>query len=161
MIKRLDNVSENTALQIFDVFQRSYKIEADLIGTLEFPPLSRTVEDIMASNTQFYAFVVNPCTVNDSSENKCIGGVIEISIKNKTLDICSLTVDPNHFRKGIAGKLISFVLKESDFSDAVVETAVVNKPAINLYEKHGFIEFKRFTPSHGIEKLAMSLERHL
>jgi ribosomal protein S18 acetylase RimI-like enzyme len=156
MIKRLDNVSENTALQIFNVFQRSYKIEAELIGTLAFPPLSRTVEDIMGSNTQFYGFVVN-----DSTEKKCIGGVIEISIniKDKTLDICSLTVDPNHFRKGIAGKLISFVLKENDFFDAVVETAVVNEPAINLYEKHGFVEFKRFTPSHGIEKVAMSLRR--
>ncbi|WP_299268689.1 N-acetyltransferase [uncultured Psychrosphaera sp.] len=164
MIKRLGNVNESVARQIFSVFQRSYKIEADLIGVTDFPPLSRTVEDIMCSNTQFYGAVVNPCMVNDSTvntstENKCIGGVIEISIKNKTLDICSLTVDPNHFRKGIAGKLISFVLKESDFADAVVETAVVNKPAINLYEKHGFIEFKRFTPSHGIEKLAMFLRR--
>jgi ribosomal protein S18 acetylase RimI-like enzyme len=164
VIKRLDNVSENTALQIFNVFQRSYKIDAELIGTLAFPPLSRTVEDIMCSNSQFYGVVVNPCIVNDSTvntstENKCIGGVIEINIKNKTLDICSLTVDPNHFRKGIADKLISFVLKENDFLDAVVETAVVNKPAINLYGKYGFVEFKRFTPSHGIEKLAMSLRR--
>jgi ribosomal protein S18 acetylase RimI-like enzyme len=154
VVTLLNNLSESVALQIFNVFQCSYKIEADLIGTLVFPPLSRTVEDIMGSNTQFYGFVVNA-----STENKCIGGVIEINIKDKTLDICSLTVDPNHFRKGIADKLISFVLKENDFSDAVVETAVVNKPAINLYEKHGFIEFKRFTPSHGIEKLALSLRR--
>ena len=40
----------------------------------------------------------------------------------------------------------------------MVETAVVNTPAINLYKKHGFVEFKRWTPAHGIEKLAMSVE---
>jgi hypothetical protein len=61
--------------------------------------------------------------------------------------------------KGIASKLISYVLDKIDFSKAIVETAVVNIPAINLYQKHGFVEFKRWTPSHGIEKLAMSVER--
>ncbi len=45
----------------------------------------------------------------------------------------------------------------SDLSYARVETAVANTPAINLYKKHGFVEFKRWTPSHGIEKLAMSV----
>jgi hypothetical protein len=44
------------------------------------------------------------------------------------------------------------------FSKAIVETAVVNEPAINLYKKHGFVEFKRWTPAHGIEKLALSIE---
>ena len=53
--------------------------------------------------------------------------------------------------------LISYVLKSFEFSEAMVETAVVNTPAIKLYKKHGFVEFKRWTPSHGIEKLAMSI----
>ena len=48
-----------------------------------------------------------------------------------------------------------------DFSEAIVETAVVNTPAIKLYNKHGFIEFKTWTPSHGIQKLAMSVEHAL
>ncbi len=43
-------------------------------------------------------------------------------------------------------------------SEVMVETAVTNLPAINLYKKHGFAEFKRWTPSHGIEKLALSVK---
>ena len=43
-------------------------------------------------------------------------------------------------------KLINYVLEEYDFSKAIVETAVVNTPAINLYKKHGFVEFKRWMP---------------
>ncbi len=147
MIKEIDNSNEAVANQIFTVFQNSYKVEAQLIGTLDFPPLLRSAKDIENSKTQFYGFI----------ENKCLAGVIEVSFKGKYLDIDSLTVDPSYFRKGIASKLISYVLEVFDFSEAIVETAVVNLPAINLYEKHGFVEFKRWTPSHGIEKLALSV----
>jgi ribosomal protein S18 acetylase RimI-like enzyme len=138
----------NVANQIFTIFQRSYKIEAQLIGTLNFPPLLRNVDHIKGSTTQFYGF----------SENKCLAAVIEIAIDNEHLAIDSLTVDPDYFRKGIADKLISHVLGNVGLSVATVETAVVNTPAIALYKKQGFVEFKRWTPAHGIEKLAMSIE---
>ena len=148
MIKKLDNTNEEVANQIFTIFQNSYKVEAQLIGVLDFPPLSRSIKNIENSKTQFYGF----------SENECLAAIIEIVIEDKHLKIDSLTVDPNYFRKGIANKLISYVLELNDFTEAIVETAVVNIPAINLYKKHGFVEFKRWTPSHGIQKLAMSVE---
>ncbi|MFT5756868.1 MAG: ribosomal protein S18 acetylase RimI-like enzyme [Alteromonadaceae bacterium] len=148
MITKLDHSNKDVANQIFTIFQRSYKVEAQLIGTLNFPPLLRSAIDIKNSPTQFYGL----------SENKCLAAVIEITVENKHLAIDSLTVDPHYFRKGLADKLISYVLEVMYFSQAIVETAVVNIPAINLYKKHGFVEFKRWTPSHGIQKLAMSLE---
>ena len=147
MITKLDNSNEEVTNQIFTVFQNSYKVEAQLIGTLDFPPLLRSTKDIEKSKTQFYGFI----------ENKCLSGVIEIILKGKHLEIYSLTVVPSQFRKGIANKLISYVLEIFNFSEAIVETAVVNIPAINLYKKHGFVEFKSWTPSHGIEKLALSV----
>ena len=151
MINKLDNSNTEVAKQIFTTFQKSYKIEAQLIGTLDFPPLSRSVRDIENSITLFYGF----------TELETLAAVIEIVINGKQLNINSLTVDPCYFRKGIADKLISYVLHKFIFSKAIVETAVVNTPAINLYKKHGFVEFKRWTPSHGIEKLAMSVKNAL
>lgn len=148
MISKLDNSIKAVARQIFSIFQNSYKVEAQLIGTFDFPPLSRTTKMIEESQTQFYGF----------SEKGCLAAIIEIAIKNNTLEINSLTVAPDYFRKGIANKLIEYVLNRIAFSEAIVETAVVNIPAINLYKKHGFVEFKRWTPSHGIEKLAMSIK---
>ena len=148
MIKKLDNSNTDVANKIFTIFQNSYKIEAELIGAVVFPPLLRSAKDIENSTTLFYGF----------SENDCLAAIIEIVIEDKHLDINSLTVDPNYFKKGIASKLISNVLGITDFSKAIVETAVVNIPAINLYKKHGFVEFKKWTPSHGIEKIAMSVE---
>ena len=148
MIRKLDNSNEQVADQIFTIFQNSYKIEAQLIGVLYFPPLSRSAKDIKNSKTLFYGF----------SENECLAAVIEIVIEDNLLDINSLTVDPKYFRKGIAGILIRYILDTFDFKEALVETAVVNMPAINLYKKYGFVEFKRWTPSHGIKKIAMSLK---
>ncbi|ALQ08375.1 GNAT family N-acetyltransferase [Pseudoalteromonas fuliginea] len=147
MINKLNNKNNDTANKIFAVFQKSYAIEAKLIGAHNFPPLARNIKGIKKSETTFYGY----------SENECLAAVIEVDTNNECLDICSLTVDPNHFKKGIASKLISYVLAMSDLSHAIVETAVANTPAINLYKKHGFVEFKRWTPSHGIEKLAMSV----
>lgn len=151
MITKLENSNDLIAERIYVVFQNSYKVEAQLIGVFNFPPLSRSVNDIVNSKTDFYGF-------NDENS---LAAVIEIEIDGRQLDIHSLTVDPTYFRQGIADKLINYVLNAFDISNAIVETAVVNKPAINLYKKHGFLEFKRWTPSHGIEKLAMTMKYSL
>ncbi len=148
MIDKLDNSNSEIAAQIFKVFQSSYKIEADLIGVKNFPPLSRTAQQIERSATTFYGFL-------DDVVN--VVAVIEVNVEGSQLEIDSLTVAPTHFKKGIAAKLINHVLEVYEYSQAIVETAALNTPAINLYEKHGFIEFKRWTPSHGIKKLALRL----
>ena len=152
MITKLEHSNEVVAEQIHTVFQNSYKVEAELIGVLDFPPLLRNISDIVNAKTAFYGFSFI------DSDKHCLAAVIEIQIDEKHLAIDSLTVEPNFFRKSIADKLINYALKSFDIDVAIVETAVVNKPAIKLYEKHGFMEFKRWTPSHGIEKLAMSVE---
>lgn len=151
MIKKLDHANQDIANQIFTVFQRAYKVEAQRIGVLDFPPLSRSSEAIKNAPTRFYGF----------SYNDCLAAVIEIEVEGKRLDIHSLTVDPNHFKKGIADKLMCYVLDNIEFTDAIVETATANIPAINLYKKHGFVESKRWTPSHGIQKLAMVFLNHI
>ena len=148
MITKLDNSSEEVADHIYTIFQNAYIVEAQLIGVVDFPPLSRNAKDIANSKTQFYGL----------SEDNSLAAIIEIVIEDRHLEIHSLTVEPKYFRKGLADKLLSYVLDSIDFSEAIVETAVVNIPAINLYQKHGFVEFKRWTPSHGILKLAMLLE---
>ncbi|NVK55481.1 MAG: GNAT family N-acetyltransferase [Alteromonadaceae bacterium] len=149
MINKLDNLDEAVAHQIFTVFQSAYKVEAHLIEASQFPPLLRTREDIQESATLFYGVY----------ESGCLAGVIEIAKKGKTLEIDSLTIEPSHFRKGIAGILIRYVLDSFEYAQAIVETAVANGPAISLYKKYGFVEFKRWTPSHGIPKLAMSVKK--
>ena len=145
MITQLKHTDKCVAQQIYNVFQRSYRIEAELVGVDEFPPLARAHTDICTSSSLFYGFY----------EQKELAGVIEIECKNAELDIHSLTVDPAFFRRGIAGKLIEYVLRTQTWNKATVETAAVNAPAIKLYEKYGFSTFNKWLPDHGIEKVAM------
>ncbi len=148
MITKLNNSDDYVARQIYTIFQASYKIEAALIGVVDFPPLKRSSEDIVNSRSDFYGYI----------EDHCIAAIIEVQEDENRLDICSLVVAPEFFRKGIAGKLLRFALVKFHCSEAIVETAVLNTPAIKLYQKYGFVEYKRWTPSHGIEKLAFSLK---
>lgn len=148
MIKKLDHKSLIEAFDIYRVFQNSYQIEAGLIGVDDFPPLSRSAEDIRHSDTAFYGCF----------EGEELAAVIEIKLilgDDSKLKICSLTVDPKHFRKGMAGRLIQYVFESYPLNEFVVETAVVNKPAIKLYKKHGFTEYKQYLPDHGIPKVVM------
>jgi len=149
MILKLNHADELVAQQIHNVFQRSYRIEADLVGVKVFPPLARTIKDITLSISLFYGLY----------EDKELAGVIEIEYKGSTLDIHSLTVDPSFFRRGIAGKLIEYVMASFSWEKAFVETAAVNSPAIKLYKKFGFLIDKQWIPEHGIEKVAMSQAR--
>ena len=57
MITKLDNSNEEVAKKIFTIFQNSYKIEAQLIGAVNFPPLSRSAKDIENSKHSFMALV--------------------------------------------------------------------------------------------------------
>ena len=147
MIKLLDHSHLKGAADIYRLFQRSYLIEAELIGVLEFPPLARTSEDIAKSASEFYGYF----------DHDSLAGVIEIERDKSSIEIHSLTVDPAHFRKGIANQLIAYAFTLIDQGEARVETATANAPAIALYQKHGFKAFKRWTPDHGIEKLALSV----
>jgi len=150
MITQLKNAVPSVAEQIYNVFQCAYKTEALLIKAEHFPPLSRTQHAIVRSNALFYGFYYE----------STLAGVIEITLKNKCLSIESLTVHPRYFKKGIAGKLIAHALTLHTYNKAIVETAVANTPAINLYKKHGFSEYKQWLPAHGILKTAMQFEVH-
>ena len=56
MIRILESYQPSVAVQIHRIFQRAYKIEAELVGVEEFPPLQRTIEQIVDSTNQFYGF---------------------------------------------------------------------------------------------------------
>ena len=144
----LKHQDESIAQIIFKVFQASYQIEADLIGVKDFPPLNRRAEDIQHSKTEFYGYIVGEDLAAVIEINHSVAGA-------SSLKICSLTVDPKHFRKGIAGRLIQYVFGLHQVDEYIVETAVVNKPAIKLYEKHGFTEYKQYLPDHGIPKIVL------
>ena len=149
MIKRLQNKDIEIAEKIRAVFQLSYKIEAELLNAVDFPPLKRTIENFVISETAFFGYL----------KEKELAAVIEITTNNEFTHINSLVVDPRFFRQGIAKKMMEFVFETFDSKLFIVETGLENGPATQLYKKFGFQEVKQWDTDHGVRKI--KFERRL
>jgi ribosomal protein S18 acetylase RimI-like enzyme len=114
--------------EVAALFHRAYRLEADLIGVIKFPPLYRMAPELLAADTTFYGM----------RNGASIAGVVEVEQNDRVLDIHSLAVEPALLRQGIASKLLDFVLTTLDWTDVTVQTAQLNLPAIRLYEGFGF-----------------------
>jgi ribosomal protein S18 acetylase RimI-like enzyme len=143
MIKQLQNNEVEIAHQIHTVFQVSYAVEAKLLNAIDFPPLKRSLESYLQSDTIFFGFFAN----------KELAGVVEIEDSTDYTSINSLVVHPNYFRRGIARKLATFAFNQFKSKLFMVETGVDNEPAIKLYKKLGFKEVKQWDTDFGIRKV--------
>jgi len=75
MINKLNNKDKKTAQIIRELFQLSYKIEAELINVTNFHPLGRELEGFINCKTEFYGYW----------KTKNIVGIIEIEpVKSNT-----------------------------------------------------------------------------
>lgn len=146
MIKLLHQQESSVAKQIYHTFQVSYAVEASLLGSDDFPPLKRTVKDIIESNTSFYGYL----------KKDVLMAVMEIQTNKTNIHIQSLTVDPQYFRQGIGNSLLKFAIDSFPSDTFTVETGLGNNPAIRLYENFGFIRHKIWMTEVGIEKIAFS-----
>ncbi|MDL5510921.1 GNAT family N-acetyltransferase [Arenibacter sp. M-2] len=146
MIKKITHSEISNAEKLHTLFQESYRIEADLLGVSDFPPLQRTTSDFQNRNTQFYGVW----------KGEVLAAAVEINQLKNTLEICSLVVHPKYFRQGIARKLLLFVEDYDNSETLIVETGWANAPAINLYEKFGFQETGEYIGPGGIKKKCFS-----
>ena len=143
MIEKLQNSDIEISKKIFSVFQVSYAIEAEILNATNFPPLKRTLENYIKSNTEFFGYF----------KNQNLAGVIEIDNNKNFTHINSLVVDPKFFRQGIARMLIEFIFETFDSNLFVVETGLENGPATKLYKNFGFKEVKQWDTDHGVRKV--------
>lgn len=144
MIKKLKNSDIKVSREIHSVFQLAYAVEAEILEVNDFPPLKRPLESYLESRNDFYGYFF---------EKNELAGVIEIEITDKHIDINSLVVKPKFFRCGIGKKLLEFIFTKFDSNLVIVETGVQNKPAIELYRKHGFKEVSQWNTDFGIRKI--------
>ena len=54
-----------------------------------------------------------------------------------------VAVSPLHRRKGVAAALITHIMQTMPYDEYILEVADTNTSAVKLYERLGFVEFKR------------------
>ncbi|AJS60114.1 GNAT family N-acetyltransferase [Paenibacillus sp. IHBB 10380] len=135
---------EGTVNQIWRLQQVAYRLEAEKIGFIDIPPLLDTYETLRDCGEHFYG------EMDDDGE--LLGAIAVLSEGEGTLTLTRMMVSPGHFRKGIAGRLIQYVLsKYSDIPLFIVSTGTRNDPAFSLYLKYGFIPFDKYEVAPNVE----------
>ncbi|SFH63898.1 Acetyltransferase (GNAT) family protein [Priestia megaterium] len=128
MIKRLDIKNREIVAEILSIQVPSYLVEAKIIGYYDLPPLKDTIDSLQQSQETFFAYYLQ--------EKLC--GIISFKLDKTEVDLHRLIVHPDHFRTGIAQKLLSFVETIEGVKSIIVTTGAKNTPAINFYLKNGF-----------------------
>ncbi|MFB0519034.1 MAG: GNAT family N-acetyltransferase [Acidobacteriota bacterium] len=111
----------------------------------------------------FYFYIDHYSLV--AEENEGIVGFIIASIeRNKTSQIITLDIHPNHRRRKIGSTLLSRVedhLISLGIKNVYLQVEVNNTPAISLYKKFGFTEAKRL-PKYYLNKIdALLMKKNL
>lgn len=129
MISKIDFTNLGLLKQLYELQRTSYLIEAKLIGFFEIPPLTESIADLQQCGETFLGYF-------DGEE---LAGALSYTVEGEELTICRMVVHPNHFRKGIAQKLLKY-MEENNRQIVVykVSTGKENVPAKNLYLKNGF-----------------------
>lgn len=128
MIKKFDIRNTKNAKDLLTIQIPSYKVEAEIIGYDDIPPLKDTVNTLKQCGETFFGYYIK--------EELC--AAISVKVIDNEVDIHRLIVHPDHFRKGIAQKLLTFIEGQFDTMTITVATGSKNSPAVTLYMKNGF-----------------------
>ena len=137
-LRPVDPQDPGIAARLLALQQRSYAVEAALIGYPALPPLQETLDDLRVDTARFFSIwqddeLIAALSLDDQAEPPCI---------------TRLMVDPAHFGKGHASRLLGEVLMRG--IPLEVGTAAANEPARRLYEKHGFRLLETFRTPDGL-----------
>lgn len=141
MIEKLAIAQRTVAEDILKLQQLAYRIEADLIGFADLPPLKESAEDVQNSAEDFYGYFARG--------QLC--AVISVQRANEVMEICRLCVHPAQFRKGIAQQMLQYVEQHvNGYEEIRVSTGTGNHPAVQFYKKNGFSELRRVQTLEGL-----------
>ncbi|KUP20688.1 GNAT family N-acetyltransferase [Paenibacillus sp. DMB5] len=143
-IIRLDLQDDYTLSELWSLQHKAYRLEAEMIGFHEIPPLMETREMLAAVKEAFYG------CFDESGE--LLGAVAVLEETPGNLTVTRMMVNPEHFRQGIAGSLLEFIFGlYSGIEQFIVSTGKLNHPAVTLYTKHGFVPANVEEVAPGVE----------
>ncbi len=143
-IIKLNLQDDSTVNELWSLQHKAYRLEAELIGFHEIPPLLETRDMLRHVKEDFYGCL--------DSNGELMGAVATEEESPGKLTITRMMVGPEHFRKGVAGNLLEYVFKLYDgMEQFIVSTGKLNIPAVTLYTKHGFVAV-------GLEEVAPGVE---
>jgi anthranilate synthase/aminodeoxychorismate synthase-like glutamine amidotransferase len=124
------------AEEVLTLQKRAFRIEAERYDDYTLPPLTQTLEEIKADFTQQHV-------LKATLKGEIIGSV-RAHAEADTCHVARLIVHPDYHGRGIGTRLMHAL--ESAFGDVErfeIFTGDRSDPALHLYQKLGYEEFKR------------------
>lgn len=130
-VVEIDIADPAVATEVLALQQRSYSVEARLIGSDAIPPLHETRAELQSCAEHFLGAFVDGR----------LAGVVSWKFDGETIDLHRLAVHPAWFRRGIGVALVRAALAaEPRAGRAIVQTGAANEPAKTPYRREGFDE---------------------
>jgi ribosomal protein S18 acetylase RimI-like enzyme len=128
-VRPLDLSDAATLAALVRVQRASYRVEAELIGFHDLPPLRETPDDLARVEESFLG----------AFDAGRLLGAVAFRRHRTWVDIYRLVVDPVAFRRGVATRLLDALdALHADAAWTTVATGEKNAPAVALYERRGF-----------------------
>ncbi|ALS23825.1 GNAT family N-acetyltransferase [Paenibacillus naphthalenovorans] len=129
MIRAIDLNDTQEVLEFLTLQQTAYRVEAELIGFEEIPPLFDSPLSLKESGESFFGYY----------EEGKLRGAAACKQSARELTISRIMVYPDCFRRGIASKLLKHLEQFAlPGMRIIVYTGTNNIPAVQLYDKHGY-----------------------
>jgi ribosomal protein S18 acetylase RimI-like enzyme len=125
-VEHLDLSEPNTAAAVLQLQHEAYRIEADLIGSEDIPPLHESLGELARAPLQWLGVREAGGGVEAALAYTAVDGII---------DIDRLIVSPTRFRHGYGTALVA---KLGQRATITVSTGSANTPAHRFYEALGF-----------------------
>ncbi len=135
---RLDLQDVIVARQVLVLQHSAYRVEADLIGFEQIPPLHESLQDLVSAPLSWLGIVDGHEVVAALAFTAGSGGV----------DIDRLVVAPAFARRGYGTALVSELGVTATIT---VATGTKNLPAHRLYESLGFVNVGETSPVAGLQ----------
>ncbi|WP_238653007.1 GNAT family N-acetyltransferase [Paenibacillus piscarius] len=147
-IMKLNLQDELTLDDLWSLQHKAYRLEAEIIGFRDIPPLLETREMLSRVKEEFYG------CLDDTEE--LLGAVAVMEESPGKLTVTRMMVSPDHFRQGVAGRLLEYIFDRYDrMEQFIVSTGTLNLPAVKLYTKHGFVPAQAEEVAPGVELLEL------
>lgn len=130
-IRLIDKTNHLDTAKLYEIYLAAYEVEAQILGVAKiyFFPLQQSIEVIRGSKDEIWGFYLAAS----------LTGAVFLERSNNSITINNLVVDPSSFRQGVAKTLLNHVFYSYPSVEFFVATGAKNLPAINLYERFGFI----------------------
>ncbi|MEK4046777.1 GNAT family N-acetyltransferase [Paenibacillus sp. FSL H8-0048] len=147
-IVKLNLQDEFTLDELWSLQHKAYRLEAEIIGFRDIPPLLETRDMLSRVTEDFYGCF-------DETE-ELLGAVAVMEESPGKLTVTRMMVSPDHFRQGVAGRMLEFIFaRYAEMEQFIVSTGKLNLPAVTLYTKHGFIPAGSEEVAPGVELLEL------